>query len=60
LLLDRRRDRGGEIADALDGLADRLDGTGRLFGRLDLLRHHGKTAAVLLASGLIGTTPGRV
>jgi hypothetical protein len=49
LLLDRRRDRGGDIADALDGQADRrLDGADRLFCRRDLLRHHGKTATVCL------------
>src|SRR6478735_5991639 len=33
LLLDRRRNRGGDIADAFDGLADRLDRADRLFGR---------------------------
>jgi hypothetical protein len=30
LLFDRCRDRGGDVADALDGLADRLDRTDRL------------------------------
>src|SRR6186713_193864 len=33
LLLDRARNRGGDFADALDGLADRLNRADRLFGR---------------------------
>src|SRR6185369_10100696 len=33
LLLHRRRDRVGDLADALDGLADSLDGGHRLLGR---------------------------